>query len=64
MVTLPSNVLVTLKCQDYLLEHQVLVAPVNIYAALGYIFNDGANSSKKWTITIEPSEIEYFEIGE
>jgi hypothetical protein len=64
MVTPPSNVLVTLKCQDYLLEHQVLVAPVNISAALGYIFNDGVNSSKKWTITIEPSDIEYFESGE
>ena len=61
MVTPPSNVLITLKCTDYLLEHQVLVAPCNIYAALGMIFNDGTNSSTKWTITIEPSDIEYFE---
>lgn len=64
MVNLSSNVLVTLKCQDYLLEHQVLVAPCNLYAALGMIFNDGTNSSTKWTITIEPSDIEYFEGGE
>ena len=64
MVNLSSNVLVTLKCQDCLLEHKVLVAPCNLYAALGMIFNDGTNSSTKWTITIEPSDIEYFEGGE
>jgi hypothetical protein len=59
MVTLPAMMLVTFKSQEYLIEAKTLVAPCNLYPALGKIINQNLDT-KKWSITIEPTDIEYF----
>ena len=59
MVTLPALMLVTFKSQEYLVEAKTLVAPCNLYQALGKIINQELDT-KKWSITIEPTDTEYF----
>jgi len=59
MKTLPALMLVTYTDPTYVLETQTLVAPCNLYAALGKILNNDHDSSS-WKITIEPTEMEYF----
>lgn len=62
MNTLPAYLLVTLKCDDYISEVSFLVAPCNLYQAIGKLMHDPTYAnSKKWSITIQPSDIEYFE---
>ena len=51
--------LVTYTSKEYLIESKTLVAPCNLYAALGKILNNDYPSSS-WKITIEPTAMEYF----
>jgi hypothetical protein len=59
MNTLPALMLVTYTDPKYVMETKTLVAPCNLYAALGKILNNDYPSSS-WTITIEPTDMEYF----
>lgn len=59
MKTLPANVLVTLKNQEFLLEEDTLVAPCNLYAALSNLI-DKAAEGRHWSITIKPTDMAYF----
>jgi hypothetical protein len=62
MKSLPAYFLVTFKSEDYLTEIKTLVAPCNLYSAIGKLTNNPTyEGSVKWHILIEPSEIEYFE---
>jgi len=59
MKTLPALMLVTYTSKEYLIGSKTLVAPCNLYAALGKILNNDYDSNA-WTITIEPTDMEYF----
>ena len=59
MLKLPALMLVTYTDPKYIMETQTLVAPCNLYAALGKILNNDYDS-RTWKITIEPTEMEYF----
>jgi hypothetical protein len=59
MQTLPALMLVTYTDPKYVMETKTLVAPCNLYAALGKILNNDYPSSS-WKITIEPTKMEYF----
>ncbi len=60
MQTLPALILVTYTDQKYVMETKTLVAPCNLYAALGKILNNDDYPSSSWKITIEPTKMEYF----
>lgn len=64
MKSLPKYVLVTLTCPECLLEQKLLVAPCDMYAAIGGLLNDDGNSSTQWSITVKPTDIDYFSQGE
>ena len=59
MKTLPANVLVTLRNQEFLLDEKTMVAPCNLFQALGKIV-DTASEGRNWSITIEPTDMIYF----
>jgi hypothetical protein len=61
-MTIGTNLLIKYTDQTYLVEHDILTAPCNLYQALASIINQ-VGASNKWKIVIEPSETEYF-LGE